>query len=79
MEHAQAFEPGSEVLQDGGGVFIRVPGVDHHRHAQITGDLQVFLENSSLHVVRGLVVVIIQSDLAHRHHLGKEGVLAHEL
>ena len=64
MQHALAPQQRAERLQYSAGVVVRLAGMDDYRHVEFDRQLQLALEHVALYGPVGVVVVIVQADLA---------------
>src|SRR5690554_5091673 len=76
MNHAPPGQGLFEFLEDGDGVVVGVPAVNHHRLLAITGNLQLAAEYLPLHTPVGIVVVVVQADFTDGNDLFIPGMLA---
>ena len=59
---------GSPRIQGAQHIFMGVPVVQNGRQPQICGEIELLAKGGPLNVARRQVPVVIQTDLAYRHH-----------
>ncbi len=76
MNNTPALQRMLELFENRDGVVIGVAAVNYHRAVAVAGNLQLPAKHVPLHGAIGIVVEIVQPDLAHGHDLVVGGMLA---